>query len=131
MTADRINQPPPLRPLSRQQRKAMLATIQACDLVLATVKSKDDLKKALECLTRLTADELVHARTWLQTPAAITAGISLESVDKMVALIESLERVRPRVEQAAAAAKVRGALHNMPTEVKPEDVAKLKAQVEN
>lgn len=126
----------PLPVQSRQQRKQMIITLEACAIILASVRQREDLKKALECLTRLSVDDMAHARIWLQSPAAVTPGamskgFTLETIDKMVALIKSLERVRPRVEQAAAAAKVRGALHNMPTEVKPEDVAKLKAQVEN
>jgi histidinol phosphatase-like PHP family hydrolase len=131
-----MNQPQPMEkrpPLkqSRPARRQMVATLKACDLILATVHQKEDLAKAFECLARLTADDLVHARAWLETPNAIAQGFSLDTCDKIVALIESLERVRPRVEHAAAAAKVRGALEAMAKEAKPEDVAKLKAQVEN
>lgn len=108
----------------------MIAVLRAANLCLA-LASEEGVKKAIEALSGLCDPDLVHAKEWLGGMGPISVDIGLEGIDKLVALIESIERVRPRLQAAVAAAKVTGALKAMVKEMKPEDVDKLKQQTEN
>jgi hypothetical protein len=83
-------------PLSRPARKQMIATLEAANVCLAMM-TKLGMVKAIEALARLTNDELVHATTWLEGLEPVKHGISVEHIDKLKALIESQQRMRPVV----------------------------------
>lgn len=126
--------PIPLPAQARPARKRMITVLRAANLCLGMM-SEEGVKKAIEALAKLDDTDLAHAIPWLGGTGPVTVGISLEAVDKLLELIASIGRVRPRLQAAVAAAKVRGALKGLAEqgqqEPKPEDVAKLKAQVEN
>ncbi len=110
--------PRALLPISRQSKRAMIATVRAANVCLC-MQSKDGVVKAVEALVRLSEPDLRHALVWLGGLEPVKCEITLENVDKLVALAESVLRNRPIVEerhqQAIASAKE----------------AKAKAQVEN
>lgn len=127
-------EPAPLMKQSRPVRKQMIAILSAADFCLKSA-TKDGTLKAIDALSRLTDSDLEHAKAWLAKPDAVTAGLDEGSIEKIFVLIESQQRVRPRMDAAVAAAKLRDAMktltENANLELPPEDVAKLKAQVEN
>lgn len=127
-------EPAPLMKQSRPVRKQMIATLCAADFCLKSA-TKEGMLKAIEALSRLTDNDLEHAKLWLGKPDPVTAGLDEGSIEKIHALIESHQRVRPRLDAAVAAAKLRDAMktltENANLGLPPEDVAKLKAQVEN
>lgn len=122
---------PALRPQSRPVKKQMVTILHAASFCLSTASDKSGVVKALEVLSRLCDADLTHAKAWLGGTGPIAAEMAMESVDKLLLLIESIERARPKLQAVAAAAKVRAALAGIAGTAAHDDPAKLKAQTEN
>lgn len=125
--------PPRLRPQSRPVKKQMITVLRAANICLMVASDKDGIGKAIEALSGLCDDDLTHAKVWLAGTEPIAASISMDNIEKLLALIDSIERVRPKMVAAVNAAKAMKALTGIASKTLKQitDVMKLKAQTEN
>ncbi len=79
----------------RQARKQMIPRVMAANACLGMM-TKDATMKAIEVIDQLPRDDIRHAIVWLSSPEA-AAAIDQEGLDKLVAICESVLRVRPKV----------------------------------
>lgn len=124
---------PALRPQSRPVRKQMITVLRAANICLLVASDKDGIGKVIEALSGLCDDDLTHAKVWLAGTEPIAASISMDNIEKLLALIDSIERVRPKMVAAVNAAKAMKALTGIASKTLKQitDVMKLKAQTEN